>query len=460
MIYENGTVSDVNIAYIGGGSRGWAWTLMNDLTKATDLGGTVRLYDIDFEAAQHNEVIGNKIPDSKWKYVATKTIQEALTGANFVIISILPGTFDEMESDVHAPERFGIYQSVGDTTSCGGFVRALRTIPMIRYIAAQVRENCPDAWVINYTNPMAVCVKTLFEEFPRIKAFGCCHEVFGTQKLLGRALKEIEGIEGATRSEINVNVVGVNHFTWFVEAHYHNINLFDTYKKFVDKFYESGYTHGSMGNWMNDSFQSAARVRFDLFRRFGYIAAAGDRHLAEFMDPDEYLASPETVKEWAFGLTTVDWRRNDLVKRLDKSKRLLNGEEEFKLKDTGEEGVHIMRALLGLTTLVTNVNIPNRGQITNLPVGSVVETNAVFNADMLRPVYAGEVPASIYDRVAKVSKENDDMVASGFSLDLGFAFKKFCESHGVKNLTDAQKLELFTEMCERTKKYLTEYKPM
>ena len=180
MIHENNKVKDIKIAYIGGGSRGWAWTLMNDLAKAEDMSGSVYLYDIDFEAAQHNEIIGNKI-DGGWKYVAAKTIGEALTEADFVIISILPATFDEMEYDVHAPEKYGVYQSVGDTTGPGGFFRALRTVPMIREIARAVKEYCPSAWVINYTNPMAICVKSLYEEFPEIKAFGCCHEVFGTQ---------------------------------------------------------------------------------------------------------------------------------------------------------------------------------------------------------------------------------------------------------------------------------------
>ena len=457
MIHENNKVKDIKIAYIGGGSRGWAWTLMNDLAKAEDMSGSVYLYDIDFEAAQHNEIIGNKI-DGGWKYVATKTIGEALTGADFVIISILPATFDEMEYDVHAPEKYGVYQSVGDTTGPGGFFRALRTVPMIREIARAVKEYCPSAWVINYTNPMAICVKSLYEEFPEIKAFGCCHEVFGTQKLLSQALEDIHGIKGATREEICVNVVGINHFTWFTSARYKNIDLFDTYTKFVNKYYETGFDKKGDANWMNNSFSSAARVRFDLFRRFGYIAAAGDRHLAEFGDRDEYLTDPETVKKWTFGLTTVEWRKNDLVQRLEKSGRLLSGEEEFKLHNSGEEGVNQMRALLGLDKLVTNVNLPNLGQISNLSLGSVVETNAVFSADSLIPVMAGEIPEAIYKKIEKVNSENDRAVDAAFSCDLKLCFEVFCESHLLKDLTDGQKKSLFIEMYEGTKKYLSMYK--
>lgn len=457
MIYSKNDVKDIKIAYVGGGSRGWAWTLMNDLAKAEDLSGVVSLYDIDYEAALHNETIGNKIC-ANWKYVAAKSIGDALTGADFVIISILPATFDEMEYDVHAPEKYGIYQSVGDTTGPGGLLRAMRTVPMIREIARAIKLFCPNAWVINYTNPMAICVKTLYTEFPEIKAFGCCHEVFGTQKLLSQALEEVHGIQGAQREEICVNVVGINHFTWFTDAYYKDIDLFETYRRFVDKYYETGFDRGGHANWANNSFSSAARVRFDLFRRFGYIAAAGDRHLAEFCNRDEYLTDPETVKHWTFGLTTVAWRKNDLKKRLEKSQRLLSGEESFKLHDSGEEGVHQIRALLGLTKLVTNVNLPNRGQIENLPMGSVVETNAVFSANSLIPVMAGKLPDRIFEKVATVSRENDRAVEAAFSENLSLCYEVFCEGHLVKDLTPEQRKSLFAEMYEGTKKYLSAYR--
>lgn len=147
---------DLHIAYIGGGSRGWAWGFMADLTADDALSGTLYLYDIDRDAAEKNAVIGRELANSeqaasKWEYVVCDSLKEALTGADFVVISILPGTFDEMESDVHLPERVGVYQSVGDTVGPGGFIRALRTLPMMAEFAAAIRDYAPDAWVINYT---------------------------------------------------------------------------------------------------------------------------------------------------------------------------------------------------------------------------------------------------------------------------------------------------------------------
>ena len=147
---------------------------------------------------------------------------------------------------------------------------------------------------------------------------------------------------------------------------------------------------------MNSSFKCAHRVKMDLFNRFGLIAAAGDRHLAEFMPGNEYLNDPETVHSWKFGLTTVDWRKNDLQKRLERSHRLANAEEEVTLEPTGEEGILLIKALCGLDRFVSNVNIPNTAlQIPNLPANALVETNALFDLDSIHPVAAGALSEDV-----------------------------------------------------------------
>ena len=458
---ENGkNVSDVKIAYIGGGSRGWARGLMSDLAQSERMTGTVYLYDIDFAAAKANETIGNGIYDradvvGKWHYKAVKTIEEALSGANFVVISILPGTFDEMASDVHLPEKYGIYQSVGDSVGPGGIVRALRTIPMYKVIAESIAKCWPEAWVINYTNPMSLCTAALYAYFPGIKAFGCCHEVFGTQKILGLAYQEKYG-KFLEREDVNINVLGVNHFTWITEAHYHNEDLMPVYKKFVDKHYEEGYIVDSSTHWMNNTFVSAERVKFDLFKRYGVIAAAGDRHLAEFCPGDWYLKDPETVKEWKFGLTTVDWRREDLRKKIEKTKRLLSGEEQFEIKVTGEEGVRQMEAILGLRPLVTNVNLPNRGQIPDLPLGVVVETNAVFSPRGVQPVCAGSLPKGVDALVRRVVYEQQLTLEAAITGDYEIAYRAFVNDANV-NIPLKESRELFDQMVKNTAKYLPTY---
>ena len=462
MKYVNNKVEELKIAYIGGGSRGWAWGLMSDLAEAPDISGDVYLYDIDFEAAKANEIIGNKYNDapmscSKWNYHAVETIGEALAGADFVVISILPGTFKEMESDVHTPEKYGIWQSVGDTVGPGGIIRALRTIPMFEVIGKAIRDYCPNAWVINYTNPMTMCMRTLYKTFPGIKAFGCCHEVFGTQKVLAAALEDMLGIEKPDHKAIKVNVIGVNHFTWLTSAHYGNIDVMEVYKDFCEKYHATGFTKGKDDNWMNNVFECSNMVKMDLFRKYGVIAAAGDRHLAEYSEGKQYLASPEQARSWGFGLTPVSWRWEDLAARQEKSRKLLSGELEVALNRTGEEGVNQMRALLGLHTLVTNVNIPNYGQIPNLPLGAVVETNAVFRDGSLTPVFAGPIPMPIYSQITRALAEQEMVVEAAMERDLDKAYAAF-RNDPLVNIPDSDARKLFDEMVENTKAYLTEYK--
>ncbi len=461
MEYSNGKFRDIKIAYIGGGSRGWAWGLMSDLAVAKDIEGTVSLYDIDVEAAKANQIIGEMYKEvegtnSFWDYEVAGSLKEALTGANFVVISILPGTFNEMESDVHAPEKYGIYQSVGDTVGAGGIIRTMRTAPMFEEIGLAVKECCPDAWVINYTNPMTMCVKTLYRVFPQIKAFGCCHEVFATQKLLKDALKEIKGVEASDRQDIKVNVIGVNHFTWLTEAKYQNIDLFDVYKEYVKKYKDTGVEFSNDDNWANKFFYTTQMVKFDLFHRYGYIAAAGDRHLAEFCPGTWYLNNPKTVDDYKFALTGIDYRWKNLEERLQKSRDLISGKEELKLMVTGEDGVDQIRALLGLHEMVTNVNIPNVGQIPNLPLGAVVETNAIFRSDEVRPVMAGNIPNAIYSLIARICGEQEALDDAIAERDLEKIFSVFAGDPQMKiSLTDARKL--FDEMVENTKEYLQDY---
>ncbi len=458
MKYSNDRVDEIKIAYIGGGSRGWAWKLMTDLCMEKALSGTVSLYDIDLEAAKANEIIGNRLNQREeavghWRYEVAETLGEALTGADFVVISIMPKTFDEMEVDVHMPERLGIYQSVGDTAGPGGMMRALRTIPMFVEFAEGIRDYCPDAWVINYTNPMSLCVKTLYHIFPKIKAFGCCHEVFGTQSVLGGILERVMGWERGTvsRQDVHVNVLGINHFTWFDHASYKGIDLFPVYRKYIEEHFEEGF-EGRKGDWEKSTFNFANRVKMDLFRRYGLIAAAGDRHLAEFMPGDEYLKDPETVKSWKFWLTPVSWRKEDLRKRLETSARLVSGEEELPLQASGEEGVMLIKALCGLTRLISNVNLPNTGrQVGNLPEDAVVETNAVFERDAIHPVAAGNLPENVRDLILPHVKNHERILQAALTGDRELVVTAFLEDPLVKGRAEeAQVRKLVQDMMEAT----------
>lgn len=463
MKYASKKATDVKIAYIGGGSRGWAWTFMTDLAQDDEISGEIRLYDIDPAAAEANKIIGNQLmsrEDAKgnWTFEVYPSLKEVLTGCDFVVISILPGTFDEMESDVHLPERVNCWQSVGDTAGPGGIIRALRTIPMYVEIAQAIRDYAPKAWVINYTNPMSLCVKTLYYVYPQIKAFGCCHEVFGTQKMLKGIYEQQTGDTVEDWHDILVNVVGINHFTWFTEASYKGVDLFPVYRDFIDKHFEEGFDNKD-NSWMNSSFACAHRVKMDLFNRYGWIAAAGDRHLAEFMPGDAYLKDPDTVRSWKYGLTTVQWRKDDLAKRLQRSQDLIDGKDAIKLEATGEEGILLIKALCGLSRFVSNVNIPNTAlQIPNLPADAVVETNAIFERDNIHPIAAGAIKRDVYDLVIPHVENHERTLKAALTCDRELVVEAFLQDPNYKaKCTDVQiTRELVNDMIANTISYLPE----
>lgn len=446
---------NITICYIGGGSQGWAWKLMSDLYSEEAISGTIRLYDIDAEAAKANEIIGNRMfsydgAKSKWNFVTSNSLEEGLTGADFVIISILPATFEEMRSDVHAPEEYGIYQSVGDTVGPGGLFRALRTVPMYEVIAKAIKKCCPNAWVINYTNPMSVCTGALYKVSPGIKAFGCCHEVLGTRWLLLKALKEETGIEAPDKHKLRTNVIGINHFTWITEASYEDIDILPIFERFAEK-HKNGY---GADNADTDYFSQQQKVKFDLFKKYGVIAAAGDRHLAEFVP--EYLRDRETVRSWGFALTPVDYRVENKKELNAASKAYVSGEQPIRINPSGEEGVLLIKALLGLGEMITNVNLPNVGQI-KTAYNIVAETNALFSRDSVKPIIAGKLPDGVSLLMDRHMHNQEMLLKAAIERDTELAFRVFANDPSTAWLTPVQKRELFCKMFENTRQYLSDY---
>ncbi len=455
-------MKNIKIAYIGGGSKLWARSFMQDLALAEGIGGEVALYDIDRQAAVRNQAIAQRIHQkpaaiSQFTYTVANSLPEALSGADFVLISILPGTFREMRSDVHAPEKYGIYQSVGDTVGPGGVLRAMRTVPIYEEFARAIEAYCPNAWVLNLTNPMSACVKALYDTFPGIKAFGCCHEVFHAQNFLCCVLKEQLGIN-ASRTDLYTDASGVNHFTWITEAKYRDIDLLSLLPGFMERFYETGYyENGGPDDWKTNTFAYGNRVKMALYQRYGALAAAGDRHLVEFVNNRWFLESPDMAAHWHFGLTTVDFREENQARQIAESIAMAEGRLDVPLAPSSEELVQLLQALLGLKTLVSNVNMPNRGQMPGLPLGTIVETNCVFSNGFVKPVTAKPLPAAALALVQR-NAANIDLTCEGIrERNLDKIFLAFMNQPLCGSLTWNQGKTLFAEMCENTKPYLSPY---
>jgi len=451
---------NIQIAYIGGGSRLWARSLMNDLALETSFQGTIKLYDIDYEAAKRNEIIGNMLMAKDealgdFTFKAVKTLKEALTDADFVLISILPGTFKEMTDYVHLPEKYEIYQTVGDTVGPAGIFRSLIMMPMIETIALAIKAYCPEAFVLNFTNPMTMTVQMLYEVFPEIKAFGNCHEVFFVQKILARVLKEKTGIETNYRN-ITINPQGINHFTWINYAVYKDIDLIPLYQDFVNQYYDEGLL-------INETYEnvypfgSAERVKLDLFKKYNVIAAAGDRHLVEFFPANWYLKDNETIKNWKFHRTPVELRINQMNRNDQHSKDIINGTAQIHIYPSGEEGIAQIKALLGLGDLITNVNMPNLGQIENLPKYAIVETNARFTLGKVQPILSGPMDKNVVELTTPHLIIHQHLIDSYHTKNLDSARLAFQIDPLMSSLSAEQKDQLFDEIKEKMGPYLSYY---
>ncbi len=449
---------EIKLAYIGGGSKAWARVFMNDLALTEGLTGEIALYDIDPSAADRNRRIGERInahPQAKasWRYTVAETLEAALKGADFVAISILPGTLDHMAADVHLPEKYGVYQSVGDTVGPGGVLRALRTVPLFEGFARAIRDVCPDAWVINLTNPMTILCKTLFDVFPGIKAFGCCHEVFHAEEFLCCVVKEQLNVPRPNRHELFVEASGINHFTWITKARWRDVDVMALLPGFIDRFYETGY--GERGNDPqafrgNDPFLYGNKVKMDMFRRFGALGAAGDRHLVEFMDGRWYLEDEAAPDKWLYHLTGVDYRRADQRRKIREAEALAAGSRPVELKKSDEELIAFMQALLGEGPVVSNANVLNVGQMGEAPLRSVAETNCIFDKNSVTPLPAAPLPQGAAELVRQNAQNIEDLYAAIRGRDLEASFGVFMRQPLCSRLSERDGRRLFQQMAAAT----------
>jgi len=257
-------------------------------------------------------------------------------------------------------------------------------------------------------------------------------------------------VEAPHRREIQINVWGINHFTWVDRAAYQGYDLLELLRKHID---QPGvlrtYTQAEVEAF-NNWFHSTDQVKFNLFRRFGVLAAAGDRHLVEFLPG--FIRSPETLFRCGVIRTPVSYRIERWSAAPQKTRDLMEGSTPLDLKSSGEEGVGMIKALLGLGDLVTNVNLENVGQISNMPLQAVVETNAHFSLDSLRPLGAGAIPAGLAPLIQQHSANQELIIEAALTENTELAFQAFYNDPSIHlPLDDAW--ELFQKMLQLNQEY-------
>jgi alpha-galactosidase len=234
-------------------------------------------------------------------------------------------------------------------------------------------------------------------------------------------------------------------------AYFQGLDLFDLLKQHLG---QPGtlrpYSQVEVESW-NDWFHSADQVKFTLFQRFGILAAAGDRHLVEFLPG--FIRSPETLFKWGVIRTPVAWRIERWRKAPQTTRDLINGVTPLVLEPSGEEGVNMIRALLGLGDLMTNVNMENSGQISNAPLGAVVETNVLFSRANVRPFQAGALPAGLAPLINQHITDQELIIEAALTKNMDLAFQAFYNDP-TNTLPIDSAWEFFNRMLQMNRHYL------
>lgn len=436
------------IAVVGGGSYQWGTKIIQDVALNEDLrGSTLTLHDVDPDALDDLYRWGQKMVGLAGADLAlekTDDLGEALSGADFVVLCISTGGLDAMAHDVEIPARYGVVQTVGDTVGPGGLFRALRNIPVVVDIARVMQERCPGAVMLNLTNPMTTLTRAM-SRTTQVRCVGLCHELFSTLAMLSWMFDVSE-------EELDVKVAGVNHFIWITRVAVRGKDVTrEAFGRISDGEAREISLQRAGGD--PDPFINTWGFRTELCRIYGYLPAAGDRHLCEFLPG--YLSDESERERLDLRVTTIDVRREKLAASREHVRRMVDGEEPIDLERSREEISDIISAMVTGKNSVNIVNLPNDGQIRDLPTGAVVETYGAISGLGASGVAFGELPAPIAALVHPHVINQEMIVEAGLTGDRDLAFQAFVNDPLVAHHPDAR--SMFEEMFEAEGEYLPQF---
>jgi alpha-galactosidase/6-phospho-beta-glucosidase family protein len=436
------------IAFVGGGSYQWGPKIILDVALNENLNrGRLVLHDINAAALDDMFDWGTKALDqaeADLKLEKTLHLEEALEGADFVVLSISTGGLDATALDLEIPARYGIVQTVGDTVGPGGHFRALRNIPVVVEIARAMERVCPDAVLLNLTNPLTALTRAITKA-TSIRTVGLCHELFSTLSMLSKMFDAPEAI-------INVRVAGVNHFIWVTDVSVHGRDV--TEEAFC-RISRGEAREIALADAVGDTnpFVNTWGFRTELCRLYGYLPAAGDRHVCEFVPG--YLRDEKERERLDLRVTTVDVRRERLAADRDKVRCMIRSEEPILTERSREEISDIIAAIWTGEDSINIVNLPNAGQVRDLPLGAVVETYGALNATGASGIVFGDLPPPVASLVHTHVFNQESIVQAGLNGDKDLAFRAFLNDPLISSQPNAR--QMFEEMFEAQASYLPQY---
>ena len=375
----------MKITFMGAGSTIFARNVIGDCMCTPALcESEFALYDIDEQRLKESEIIlsaiNRNINDGKAKittYLGEAQRKDALRGASFVVNAIQVGGYEPCTvTDFEIPKKYGLRQTIADTMGIGGIMRALRTIPVMKAFADDMEEVCPDAWFLNYTNPMAMLTGYMLR-YTKIKTVGLCHSVQGCSKDLLNALGMEDKVEG--RTDV---IAGINHMAWLLDVRDKDGN--DLYPEIKKRAKEK-----------NANEKHYDMVRYDYIDKLGYYCTESSEHNAEYNG--FYIKSryPEMIEEFNIPLDEYPRRCVNQIAGWEEERDRILADGKITHERSKEYASYIMEAIVTNKPYKIGGNVLNNGLIDNLPKEACVEVPCLVDGSGITPCHMGSLPLQL-----------------------------------------------------------------
>jgi alpha-galactosidase len=434
------------LAFIGAGSFGFTRGLVRDvLTFPLLKDAEICLMDIDDERLDFAYKSVTKIVELgnyPARVTATKDRVEALKGADVVLVTILVGATDVWRYDIEIPKKYGVDFNVGDTRGTAGIFRALRTIPVMVDIAKDMEKYCPNALMLNYTNPMAMLCRAM-KRASSIQLTGLCHSVQGTAEMLAEWI-------GAPMSEINYTCAGINHQAWYLKYEWNGKDAYPLIRAAVEK----------------EDIYNQEIVRNEMFKAFGYYVTESSGHNSEYnwwfrkrQDLIEKYCTHGTGWNPGVYAYILDEYTQRAGTWKDEAREWFAKETPISLERGHEYAAYIINAIKGGETFHFNGNVPNTKLITNLPDDVCVEVPVFVDRAGLHPVHVGALPPQTVAR-NHVSVMTEEMtVEAALTGDPTLVYYACCyDPMAAAALSLAEIRAMVNEMLEKNRPHLPYFK--
>jgi len=373
------------IAFIGAGSTIFTKNIVGDCLHMDALrGATFALMDIDADRLEQSAMVARKLIDSMGAPAMVEATQDrraALDGADFVVTAFQVGGYRPSTLiDFDVPKAHGLRQTIGDTLGVGGIMRGLRTVPHLWAVAADMAELCPDALMLQYVNPMAINTWALAERFPRLRQVGLCHSVQNTVAELAHDLD-------LPADAIRYRVAGVNHVAFFLDLTHGGRDLYPRLR--------DGYAAGRLPKPPLHHPRCPNHVRYEVMDHLGYFCTESSEHLAEYVPWFIKRDRPDLIDRFGIPLDEYPQRCVEQIADWQAQADAFRTADRIEHPRSHEFAADLMAAVVTDKPFTVYGNLPNRGQVPQLPMGAAVETPCLVDANGIQPTVVDDIPPQL-----------------------------------------------------------------